>query len=108
MTLLFFLDYFIGFTLVIFGIYIHFYILLTLLILDVRSYLLSLLLLFMAKKKKIYFRDIFLEKHCIITKFLNQVLDVSSKVAENDACCIEHIISDETFEKMKAYLKDNE
>ena len=48
------------------------------------------------------------EKHCIITKFLNQVLDVSSKVAENDACCIEHIISDETFEKMKAYLKDNE
>ena len=33
---------------------------------------------------------------------------MSPKVAENDACCIEHIISDETFEKMKAYLKDSE
>lgn len=45
------------------------------------------------------------EKHCIITEFLNKVLNVSQKVAENDACCIEHIISDETFEKMKEYLK---
>lgn len=45
------------------------------------------------------------EKHCIITEFLEQVLQVSPAVAEHDACCIEHIISAETFDKMKEYLK---
>lgn len=53
----------------------------------------------MAKGAEIY------EKHCLITEFLSTVLDVTPSVAEHDACCIEHIISDETFEKMKAYLK---
>ncbi len=44
------------------------------------------------------------EKHCVIAEFLQQVLDVTPAVAEHDACCIEHSISQETFDKMKAYL----
>ena len=44
------------------------------------------------------------EKHRLITEFLVKALGVSLPVAENDACGIEHIISDETFEKMKADL----
>ena len=44
------------------------------------------------------------EKHRLITEFLVRALDVSLANAEKDACGIEHIISEETFEKMKAYL----
>ncbi|WP_303867561.1 metal-dependent transcriptional regulator [Acetobacterium wieringae] len=44
------------------------------------------------------------EKHRLITEFLMKALDVSLANAEQDACGIEHVISDETFEKMKAYL----
>lgn len=52
----------------------------------------------MAKGAEIY------EKHCLITDFLSKVLDVTPEVAEHDACCIEHVISDETFTKMKDYM----
>ncbi|WP_414151712.1 metal-dependent transcriptional regulator [Acetobacterium carbinolicum] len=45
------------------------------------------------------------EKHRLITEYLVKALDVSLPVAEKDACSIEHIISEETFKKMKAYLK---
>ncbi len=51
------------------------------------------------KAKAIY------EKHLILTKFLVEVLKVEPKTAEADACRIEHIISEETFKKFKAYLK---
>ncbi|MGL4283661.1 MAG: metal-dependent transcriptional regulator [Eubacterium aggregans] len=44
------------------------------------------------------------EKHCLIMHFLTDVLKVSAPVAEEDACNIEHIISDETFEKLKGFL----
>ncbi|MEG1432671.1 MULTISPECIES: metal-dependent transcriptional regulator [Eubacterium] len=44
------------------------------------------------------------EKHCLIMRFLTDVLKVSAPVAEADACNIEHIISDETFEKLKGFL----
>ncbi|MEF9918727.1 MAG: metal-dependent transcriptional regulator [Eubacterium sp.] len=44
------------------------------------------------------------EKHCIIKEFLTDILEVTSQIAEEDACCIEHVISEETFEKMKHYL----
>ncbi len=46
------------------------------------------------------------EKH----KYLTQLLisfGVSKEVAENDACRIEHIISDETFTKIKEYVLNN-
>ncbi|MBR5270685.1 MAG: metal-dependent transcriptional regulator [Clostridia bacterium] len=40
------------------------------------------------------------ERHNIITKHLIS-LGVSEEVASNDACKIEHVLSDETFEKIK-------
>lgn len=44
------------------------------------------------------------ERHQIITRFLIEVLDVSIETAEKDACRIEHIISAETFGKIKEKL----
>ena len=43
------------------------------------------------------------EKHRVLTDMLES-FGVSKETAENDACRIEHIISDETFTKIKAYL----
>ena len=44
------------------------------------------------------------ERHRVLTALLKQV-GVSDKVAEEDACRVEHDISDETFEALKKYLK---
>ena len=44
------------------------------------------------------------EKHCIIRGFLI-ALGVPAPRAEDDACRMEHIISDETFSAMKKFLK---
>ena len=44
------------------------------------------------------------ERHRYITKFLTEVLGVPHETAEADACRIEHIVSQETFEKVKEYL----
>lgn len=48
-----------------------------------------------------------LEKHQILTKFLVEVAKVSEEVAANDACKIEHIISEESFEGIKKFLGGN-
>ena len=45
-----------------------------------------------------------LERHRIITDFLID-LGVSADVAAEDACKMEHIISDEVFDRMKERLK---
>ncbi|MFV0394339.1 MAG: metal-dependent transcriptional regulator [Coprobacillaceae bacterium] len=47
------------------------------------------------------------EKHLFITDFLVKTLGISKELAEEDACKMEHIISDETFRKMKEYLGQN-
>ena len=47
------------------------------------------------------------EKHCFLRHFLINVLDVSPAVAEEDACGIEHVISEETFTKMKLFLEES-
>lgn len=44
------------------------------------------------------------ERHNVIAEFLSSVLGVEESVAEKDACRIEHIISTETFEKIKEHL----
>lgn len=44
------------------------------------------------------------ERHRYITKFLAEVLGVPHETAEADACRIEHIVSQETFKKVKEYL----
>ncbi|MCM8818884.1 MAG: metal-dependent transcriptional regulator [Candidatus Omnitrophica bacterium] len=47
-----------------------------------------------------------LRKHKVLTKFLVRILKVSEKVAENDACKIEHVISEEIFKKILKLLND--
>ena len=48
--------------------------------------------------KKIY------ERHVILSQMLAE-LGVSEKTASEDACRIEHYISDETFDAIKAHMK---
>lgn len=45
------------------------------------------------------------ERHCIIREFLKKH-GVNSADADADACELEHIISDATFEMMKKYISD--
>ncbi len=44
------------------------------------------------------------ERHQVLTALLKQI-GVSDEVAEEDACRIEHDISDETFRAIRKYLK---
>ena len=44
-------------------------------------------------------------RHVIITRFLMTILQVEPKTAEQDACRAEHVFSDETMEKLTAYLE---
>lgn len=44
------------------------------------------------------------ERHCIIREFLLS-LGVTERSAEEDACRMEHLVSDETFEAMKKHIK---
>jgi len=46
------------------------------------------------------------ERHVLLTEFLVTRLHVSEEVAAQDACKIEHVISQESFERIKAILKD--
>lgn len=45
------------------------------------------------------------DRHTILSCFLEEYLHVSHDTAENDACKMEHILSDETFEKIKKIVK---
>ncbi|NLJ16268.1 MAG: metal-dependent transcriptional regulator [Clostridiales bacterium] len=45
------------------------------------------------------------ERHLTITNYLHRVLDVPSDIAAKDACRIEHIISEETFDAIKNAVK---
>ena len=45
-----------------------------------------------------------LGRHIVIADYLSGVLGVDEKTAQEDACRIEHIISDKTFNKMKESL----
>lgn len=45
------------------------------------------------------------EKHRLIAQFLVEALEVGEETAEQDACRIEHIISEETFSQMKLWLE---
>ncbi len=46
-------------------------------------------------------------KHQILYLFLNKTLGVSTETADQDACSIEHALSQESFEKMTDYLIKN-
>lgn len=45
------------------------------------------------------------ERHRLISQYLVSSLGVDSEIADKDACRIEHIISQETFEKIKNYIE---
>ncbi len=62
--------------------------------------------LYLSQKGKDYAEAVY-EKHCIIRNFL-QKLGVSAACAEEDACNMEHLVSNETFEKMKKFLENQE
>ncbi len=53
----------------------------------------------LALAEKIY------DRHNVLTKILTS-LGVSEETAAEDACRIEHVISDESFEAMKKYLSE--
>ena len=48
------------------------------------------------------------DRHITIKSFLKDIVGISSETAERDACKIEHIISDESFEKIKEMVTENE
>lgn len=47
------------------------------------------------------------ERHQVLTEFLKMTAKVSQEQAEEDACKMEHIVSDVTFAGIKQYIKDN-
>lgn len=48
------------------------------------------------------------ERHEVISGFLTDVLKVDAETADHDACRIEHVISDSTFQGIKRLLKEAE
>lgn len=47
------------------------------------------------------------ERHTLIAKFLEMTLGVSNDIAAQDSCRIEHIISEESFERIKEFIQTN-
>jgi Mn-dependent DtxR family transcriptional regulator len=48
------------------------------------------------------------ERHQLIARFFVEALGVSNEIASQDACRIEHVISDESFGRIKKWLQANE
>ena len=61
--------------------------------------------LYLSETGKTYAEAVF-EKHCIIRDFLIKN-GISPATAEEDACRMEHLISDETFSVMKNFVQNN-
>ena len=47
------------------------------------------------------------ERHKLLTSFLQKVAGVTEEVAEDDACRMEHIISDEVFQGIKRFMNES-
>ena len=54
----------------------------------------------LAKAEQVYGR------HVMLREFLRDTLGVSEENAEADACRIEHILSEETYSKLKSFIED--
>ena len=59
--------------------------------------------LYLTEKGREYAESVF-EKHCVIREFLI-AHGVAAAAAEEDACHMEHLLSDETFSMMKKALQ---
>ncbi|MEF3254451.1 MAG: metal-dependent transcriptional regulator [Deferribacterales bacterium] len=46
-----------------------------------------------------------LNRHKIISDFFVKILDLPEDIANEDACKVEHVISEKTFEKLSLFLK---
>jgi len=46
------------------------------------------------------------KRHRYLTAFLSKQLGIAPEVAEEEACLMEHAISDESFEKWVAYIEE--
>lgn len=44
------------------------------------------------------------ERHCLIGRFLEHSLGLDHETADKDACRIEHVISADTFARIKSYV----
>lgn len=53
-----------------------------------------------AKAEQVY------ERHLMLRKFLTDILGVSPEISEQDACRIEHILSSETYTKLKEFVEN--
>jgi DtxR family Mn-dependent transcriptional regulator len=45
------------------------------------------------------------DRHKLLTKFLMEIANVAEDVAEEDACKMEHILSDEVYSGIKKYME---
>jgi DtxR family Mn-dependent transcriptional regulator len=45
-------------------------------------------------------------KHLVLKNFFTRVLDISEKVADQEACALEHVMSDVVLERMCSYLAE--
>lgn len=48
------------------------------------------------------------ERHQLIARYFTEVLGVEKTIADRDACRIEHVMSEETFSRLKAVLEEAE
>ncbi len=46
------------------------------------------------------------ERHEVLTQFLEEILHIDPVTAEEDACHMEHVISDSTFQGLKQLLEE--
>lgn len=46
------------------------------------------------------------DRHTLITDFFMQILGVNEVTAEKDACKIEHVISEETYLRLRAFMSE--
>ncbi|MHC6202273.1 metal-dependent transcriptional regulator [Breznakiellaceae bacterium SP9] len=44
------------------------------------------------------------DRHTLLTQFLKTIVGVSDETAEKDACKMEHLLSEETLQKMKELI----
>lgn len=47
-----------------------------------------------------------IEKHLILTRFFEEVLKLSNEEASENACRIEHVITENAFEQLKRFVND--
>jgi Mn-dependent DtxR family transcriptional regulator len=47
------------------------------------------------------------ERHRLISRYLVLTLNIDKSIADQDACRIEHVISQETFNKIKEFINNN-